>query len=334
MKKPSIPFSAVIVIITLISARLVFGQGSLTPPGEPEPTMKTLQQVEPRTPISALPFAITNPGSYYLTANLTGNVGGITIQASSVTLDLSGFELVGGNGIGIFVSGVRTHITVRNGTVRGWSGSGVDVGGALGCRLEGLNASLNGVFGLAAGQHAVVVNCIAQTNGMAGISAAANAILNHCVAALNTEAGIVANASLISECTARMNGVGIDAGTGSLVRDCVVSFNSGDAIQIDDKCVVTGNTCNDNGGAGILAPSVGFTVSNRIEGNNVIRNGRGIDLGSNGNLVIRNSAAGNPVGSGVSNYVFSAGQIFGPTNNLLGTGGVITNVNPWANLSY
>lgn len=48
-----------------------FAQGSLTPPpGAPAPTMITLQQIEPRTPISSVPFTITTPGSYYLTTNL------------------------------------------------------------------------------------------------------------------------------------------------------------------------------------------------------------------------------------------------------------------------
>jgi hypothetical protein len=40
-------------------------QGSLTPPpGAPAPTMKTLDQIEARTPISSAPFTISAPGSY------------------------------------------------------------------------------------------------------------------------------------------------------------------------------------------------------------------------------------------------------------------------------
>jgi len=42
---------------------LTYGQGSLTPPGTPAPTMKTLAQIEPRTPISFLPVTLSQPGS-------------------------------------------------------------------------------------------------------------------------------------------------------------------------------------------------------------------------------------------------------------------------------
>src|SRR6185295_16428367 len=69
-------------------------QGPLTPPGAPAPTMKTLDQVEARTLISSAPFTISQPGSYYLTANLTVSSGNaITIAASGVTLDLNGFTI-------------------------------------------------------------------------------------------------------------------------------------------------------------------------------------------------------------------------------------------------
>jgi len=45
--------------------------------------MKTLQHVEPRTPISSLPFRVTNSGSYYLTGNLTNTgVSGYGIRIS------------------------------------------------------------------------------------------------------------------------------------------------------------------------------------------------------------------------------------------------------------
>src|SRR5208282_3674210 len=93
-----------------------FAQGSLTPPGAPAPTMITLSQIEPRTPISSAPFTITNPGSYYLTTNVTVSSGnGIIIAASDVTLDLGGFTIFStdpantGQGISF---GVHTNITI------------------------------------------------------------------------------------------------------------------------------------------------------------------------------------------------------------------------------
>src|SRR4051794_30032159 len=89
-----------------------FPQGSLTPPAAPTPTMKTLDQLEARMPVDTTHtpgnattlFILTQPGSYYLTSNLTGVSGqhGITINADNVTLDLNGFVLVGpGNSSGI-----------------------------------------------------------------------------------------------------------------------------------------------------------------------------------------------------------------------------------------
>src|ERR1700674_2893120 len=89
--------------LTLIGLALVsafglqpsaFPQGSLTPPGAPAPAMKTLGQIEPRTPISFAPFIITQPGSYYLTTNLTVPSGdAIDIATNRVTLDLNGFTI-------------------------------------------------------------------------------------------------------------------------------------------------------------------------------------------------------------------------------------------------
>jgi hypothetical protein len=91
-----------LLLSTSILEPSTFGQGSLTPPGAPAPTMRTLEQVEPRTPISAAGYIIDRPGSYYLTTNLfgAGGLGAIRIMTNDVSLDLNGFSIIGIAGMG------------------------------------------------------------------------------------------------------------------------------------------------------------------------------------------------------------------------------------------
>lgn len=93
---------------------IAHAQGPLTPPGAPAPLMKTLEQVEPRTPVNAVNtpgdtnavYVISQPGSYYLTGDVLGvpDQHGIRIDADYVTLDLNGYTLDGVIGS---LSGIR-----------------------------------------------------------------------------------------------------------------------------------------------------------------------------------------------------------------------------------
>lgn len=165
----------------------VFGQGSLSPPGAPAPAMKTLAQIEPRTPISSLPFVISNTGSFYLTTNLTAMSGqdGITIQADNVTVDLAGFALAGGGNNGCLVSGARQSIAILNGSIRGWASSGVNAASARQVHCLGLRVSGNGADGLNAGSDSLVENCTALGNGGVGIVAQDSSRVTGCVSDAN-----------------------------------------------------------------------------------------------------------------------------------------------------
>jgi len=105
---------------------LAFAQGALTPPSAPAPTMRTLDQIEPRIPLGAVggstaPIKIQAPGSYVLLGNLSCENGyAIIIAASNVTLDLNGFtvsaaDIEGANAISGSAS--ATNITIRNGHI-------------------------------------------------------------------------------------------------------------------------------------------------------------------------------------------------------------------------
>ena len=161
-------------------------QGSLIPTDPPGTTMLTLSQIEPRTPVDAVhtpgtstnEFAIINSGSYYLTTNIVGVSGkdGIDIEANNVTLDLSGFSLLGGPGspssCGIQILTGYANVTVRNGTVSGWGNTAVN-SYARDATFDSLNVSSN-QFGLFVYGPSVIRDCTASGNQYTGFGDVAN----------------------------------------------------------------------------------------------------------------------------------------------------------------
>lgn len=90
--------------------------------------MKTLDEVEPRKPISSVPITISEPGSYYLSGNLrlteVPNITSIMITVSGVTLDLMSFTLssvAAVNGDAIRVNAGLRDVTIKNGVSAGVS---------------------------------------------------------------------------------------------------------------------------------------------------------------------------------------------------------------------
>ncbi len=104
----------------------IFAQGALTPTGAPAATMRSLDQIEPRTPISSLPFTISSSGSYFLTKNLSvASANGITINATNVDLDLRGFTIsstVGSGTSAIALGSLVDNVTIKNGRISGGTG--------------------------------------------------------------------------------------------------------------------------------------------------------------------------------------------------------------------
>jgi len=334
------------VPILLLSAVWLYA-GPLNPPAGPiTSTYKTLTEVEPRVAISLTNtpgdadslFKITQPGSYYLTGNVTGVAAkhGVEIAVAangpSVTIDLMGFELAGVpgslDGISVTATGTR-NVAVHNGTVRAWGGDGIDVLNSTNNLLEDLRVEGNGGRGILAGAASTLTGCTAYSNTGIGISANVGNTVTGCTANSNGGTGISTNSgSTVTGCTALSNGGdgirasaggtvtgctasfntadGINAGGGSTVTGCTAYANTGDGIEVTNDCRVTDNTCDSNGigdGAGIHATS----SDNRIEGNNCTDADRGIDVDLAGNIIIKNTCSGN-----VINWTIAANNVCGP----------------------
>lgn len=220
-----------LILITAVSAFFVLhsalGQGTLTPPGAPAPTMLTLSQIEPRTPISSAPYTISQSGSYYLTTNITVSSGNaITISANGVTLNLSGFTISStaapATGTAILLNGAITNIAVENGFVSGgvtnsgpfFGGSGfanglISTNSPFNVRVK--NLSVTGVLdsGIIPGLNSTLVeSCIVNMAGGTGIAAGTVSDSTVLTAGI---VGIYCNMANNCYATSTGNGGGIEA---------------------------------------------------------------------------------------------------------------------------
>ena len=302
------------LLLVLALAPLALGQGALTPPGPPAPMMKTLEQIEPRTPIKSLPCVIAVPGSYYLVANLTGvpAADGITVQADHVTIDLRGFALIGGGGGSGIVAAGRTGLRVGNGSIVNWSGNGVVAtntpGGGfvpVNCQCEQLRLTGNGGNGLLLSGGASVIACLSVSNGLAGgiggggggygIQVSGQSLVKDCVASQNSLGGGFASfgpGSVFVGCSASSNSMGFFIGGGARITDCAASFNSAQGIATGPGCSVIGCTAFYNGTDGIFVPDGGTIKDCKAKWNA----GNGIEVSTDcyvfGNTCDFNTAAG------------------------------------------
>lgn len=302
------------ILATLASS--AFG-GPLDPPAPPGATMKTLQQVEPRTPISSVPFTITESGSYYFTNNIivSASSTGITIAANDVTIDLNGFAFEGFttqyDGIAAPPAPNYNGLTIRNGTIGYWR-NGI---------------STESVHG------AVYDDLLLRHNG-GGLRAGPASIVDHVRAISNSDHGI-----LVNEVPSISQPVG-----GSIIRNCIANGNGYDGIQYNDhqnpgrdpgSALIEDNVASHNGGVLGEPYGAGIRVNGnrvRVEGNNVVNNdGFGINVTGTNNFIITNSGALNLNATG-NNFAYDNFSFAGGNYAQEETSPTVTN--PLSNVNY
>ena len=261
----------------LLPASLI-AQGSLTPPGAPAPIFKTLDQIEPRTDVATLPgtatveFTITQPGSYYLSRNIsTGKNTAINISAANVTLDLKGFQITrsGGATGNAIVVGITAHrVTIRNGTILG------DFGIGISCATESRATSIEDValsacsnIAISASEGAIISRCRIHDQTGSGIQAGPAATISYCTIS-KTLAGkgiLGLIATTIDHCTVTGHTglTGIEVQSGGIITECVVRGSTATTSALRGEMGSTISRCTAFGNdtpAGIAAVQ-GSTVS-------------------------------------------------------------------------
>lgn len=238
-----------------------------------------------------------------------------------------------GTACGVIAPVVQSSVTVKNGAVTNFGADGINVQFSRNCILTDLRCDLNAGSGISAGDNAIIERCTCSSNGSIGIQAyGTGSVVTGCTASGNASHGIYhGGAGTVQDCSSHDNtGDGIrnngaatilncsswsNDGYGfyivnSVITGCVAQSNGVDGFHSGGRCTIqqcqsflsgangfdlvgfgriTGCAANSNTLAGIHVTG----PDNRIEGNNVVNNARGIDVDNAGNIIVRNTSAGN-----------------------------------------
>lgn len=284
---------AILVWMVCITVSMVYA-GSLNPPAPPTTgTMKPLDAIEPRIPLSQTTtpgdaeclFRITQSGSYYLTGNIKviEDKHAILINADHVTLDLNGFSL-------------ECSIKDFSETYFPWA-SGVKINPGSD-DVEIRNGSIFGKTRMVPGKPPLQLPTYFYSflNGILATNAPPDEVYSDRIRIIDVRidgcrgSGIVLNgkSNTIESCTVSNNQQrGISVSDYSIIKKCIITCNNSGGISTGFGCLISGNICIKNQGVGI-----GTNSYSTISDNTVSENQRGIDVNM-GCTVVGNSASYN-----------------------------------------
>lgn len=335
----------------LAAGTILVAAGPLNPAvGAVASTYKTLTEVEPRTAISAtntpgdasVLYRLTQPGSYYLTSNVTVPAGksGILIGSDAVTIDLNGFAIIGQNGSGYGISTSNSSFNngvIRNGTIKGMGSQGIGLLECQSARVIDVNVLGCQAHGIVVAGGSVVRNCTASYCAGSGIMTVGNCSIigctstfnasgfncqyssdqiEDCVASNNTGFGFAVNNSVMTRCVADTNGgAGIEGGYGDRITGCRATYNTGSGIVASNACVVDSCSAVQNGQVGFHLGSTA-TIRNSLAMGNTLQGIRVIEQST----VIGNQVRYNGGGLAFAGIWLSGSQSTAQENQCVGNG--------------
>ena len=239
-------------------------------------------------------YVIDQPGSYYLTNSIVMSQIGATaiyIDTDNVTLDLNGYSIKGpgesnsASSDGIFVSGRKYNITIKNGVVDDWADDAIDAPQASNCLFQNVIATNCADNGFYLGENSVIIECHAYGNASDGFSGVNGCNFIRCTAGANVRDGFeLFSGSQIINCNAFDNGEdGIDGRDDVNVLGCVVTDNGDAGIELSSNCLVYKCSAYDNIGCGIevgTSTRVSLCIATRNDGDGIrLRGSTGVVYG-------------------------------------------------------
>ncbi|MFG0274926.1 MAG: right-handed parallel beta-helix repeat-containing protein [Phycisphaerales bacterium] len=340
------------ILTTLAAASLASAAvaGDLTPPGAPAPSMKTLDQVEPRVPLGSLTtpgdadsvYRITKPGSYYLTddINLTFGKRGVEIASGNVTLDLAGFVIRATqngtlDGVAVVSGTTLPNISVGNGAVENVDGAGVDLFSSEASIIHDMRISSVAGDGVRAGfagtiervhiregagdafdltNFTTLRDCFARDNAGHGFVGSMNA--TRCVAERNGGSGFVGGGTLMS-CTSYLNGGnGFYFSSPTAIENSIAGRNTENGfVAAIDVVVATNCSADRNEEAGFYGISGGAWVATNCSATDNIEEG----FWGNPETVLTSCSSS---GNGSHGYYLRAGMVQSSVSSSNGGDGV------------